>query len=155
MIMPRRGAPFKNIDIEQFEKLCGLQCTKAEIAAFFHVNHELISRWCRRTYGKEFKEVYEEKRGIGKVSLRRMQWRMAETHPNMAIFLGKNYLNQCDDPLKHQKSETTEDKLGKMLDALTDAIIVSTPEPKDDILDNPPDADGDDYEEDDGDDGEA
>ena len=153
--MPRRGAPYKKIDPEQFEKLCGLQCTKAEIAAFFHVNHECITRWCRRTYGKDFKEVYEEKRGIGKVSLRRTQWRLAETHPNMAIFLGKNYLDQHDDPSRYAKGESTEDKLGKMLDALTDAIVVNTPDVKDDVLDNPPDDDDYGYDEDDEDDGEA
>lgn len=145
--MARRGPKYSRIDQEQFEKLCGLQCTKEEIAAFFHVDKQTLGSWCRRTYGQDFKDVFDDKRGIGKVSLRRTQWRLAESHPNMAIFLGKNYLDQHDDPGRYAKGETTEDKLGRMLDALTDAIVVNTPDPKDDIQDDPPDdGDGEDGE---------
>lgn len=33
----------------------------------------------------------------GNVSLRRMQWKLAEKSPAMAIFLGKNFLGQRDE----------------------------------------------------------
>ena len=49
-----------------------------------------------RTYGRHYSVVYEEKRGIGKISLRRAQFRLAEKNAAMAIFLGKNYLGQRD-----------------------------------------------------------
>lgn len=42
-------------------------------------------------------EVFNEKSMRGNVSLRRMQWKLAEKSPAMAIFLGKNYLSQKDE----------------------------------------------------------
>lgn len=90
--MPRKV----EIDRDQFEKLCGLQCTEEEIADFFCTSADTIERWCKREYAKKFAEVFAEKRGVGRVSLRRMQWRLAERNAAMAIFLGKQYLNQKD-----------------------------------------------------------
>lgn len=40
--------------------------------------------------------TFAEKRKTGKISLRRMQWRLAEKNATMAIFLGKQYLGQRD-----------------------------------------------------------
>ncbi len=42
----------------------------------------------------EFREGWERGRGKGKVSLRRAQFKLAETNASMAIFLGKLYLGQ-------------------------------------------------------------
>lgn len=91
--MPR---PRKEIDQKQFENLCGLQCTKAEICAFFELTDKTLERWCKRTYKRGFSEVFREKRGLGKISLRRKQWHLADTSAPMAIFLGKQYLGQRD-----------------------------------------------------------
>ena len=63
--------PRKEIDKKQFENLCGLQCTKEEICAFFELTDKTLESWCKRTYDKGFSEVFREKRGIGKISLRR------------------------------------------------------------------------------------
>lgn len=94
--MARRGRPRKQIDEEQFEKLCALQCTEVEIASFFNCNIDTLSDWCVRQYGENFSEIAKKKRQIGKISLRRTQWKMAEKSPVMAIFLGKQYLDQSD-----------------------------------------------------------
>lgn len=91
--MPR---PRKEIDQKQFENLCGLQCTKEEICGFFCTTDKTLENWCRRTYKAGFSEVFKQKRGIGKISLRRSQWRLAEKNANMAIWLGKQYLDQKD-----------------------------------------------------------
>ena len=88
--------PFKEIDQEDFEKLCGLQCTVEEICGWFDVTDKTLYAWAERTYGRHYSEVYEEKRGIGRISLRRAQFRLAEKNATMAIFLGKNYLGQRD-----------------------------------------------------------
>lgn len=90
------GRPRKELDIKQFENLCGLQCTRDEICGWFDITDKTLNAWCKRTYGMPFSAVYEEKRGAGKISLRRMQWRLAERNASMAIFLGKQYLNQRD-----------------------------------------------------------
>ena len=41
--------PKKEIDQEQFEKLCGLQCTKEEVADWFDCSEDTIERWCKAT----------------------------------------------------------------------------------------------------------
>nr|DAN03345.1 MAG TPA: putative terminase small subunit [Caudoviricetes sp.] len=93
------GRPKKYIDKQLFEQLCGLQCTLEEMEAFFNCDHKTIARWCRETYeGRRFSQVFREKRQIGKISLRRKQLRLAERSAAMAIFLGKNYLGQKDEP---------------------------------------------------------
>lgn len=88
--------PQKELDTEQFEKLCALQCTEEEICGWFSITDKTLDAWCKRTYGRSYSEVYAEKRGLGKISLRRMQWHLAEKNASMAIFLGKNYLGQKD-----------------------------------------------------------
>lgn len=95
--MARTGRPRKKIDINQFEKLCGLQCTEEEIAAFFDCSVDTINNFCIREYKATFSEVFNKKRKIGKISLRRNQWKLSEKSPAMAIFLGKQYLGQTDD----------------------------------------------------------
>lgn len=88
--------PRIEIDKEQFEKLCGLQCTKQEIAGYFNCSEDTIEKWCKREYKENFTVVFSKKRVTGKISLRRSQFRMAETNPTMAIWLGKQYLGQTE-----------------------------------------------------------
>lgn len=92
----KMGRPQIEISKSEFEKLCGLQCTKEEIADFFECSDDTIERWCNRTYGETFAVVFRQKRSKGKISLRRKQWRLADKSTPMAIFLGKNYLGQTD-----------------------------------------------------------
>lgn len=84
------------IDKKQFENLCGLQCTYNEVCDFFDVDDKTLNSWCKSTYGTTFSEVFKVKRGKGQISLRRMQWKLAEKNASMAIFLGKQYLGQKD-----------------------------------------------------------
>lgn len=89
--------PKKKIDKEQFEKLCGLQCTIEEFCCYFDCDDETLSKWCKRTYNKSFSEIFKIKRGSGKISLRRKQFEVAMSgNPTMLIWLGRNYLNQTD-----------------------------------------------------------
>ena len=90
------GRPRIDIDKETFEKLCSIQCTKEEIAGFFRCSEDTIDRWCNREYKESFAVVFAQKRGMGRISLRRSQFRMAETNPTMAIWLGKQYLGQAE-----------------------------------------------------------
>lgn len=88
--------PRKEIDQTQFENLCGLQCTLEEICGWFDVTDKTLDGWCKRTYHASFSEVFRQKRGAGKISLRRSQWRLAKKNATMAIFLGKQFLGQRD-----------------------------------------------------------
>ena len=60
------GRPEKPIDKKTFEKLCGMQATEEEICGFFDVTDKTLAKWCRKTYGLKFSEVFRIKRGIGK-----------------------------------------------------------------------------------------
>ena len=88
--------PRKKIDKDYFEKLCSLQCTEEEIAAFFDCSVDTIENFCKREYKDRFTEVFKRKRDVGRISLRRTQWKLAEKSPTMAIFLGKQFLGQTD-----------------------------------------------------------
>lgn len=101
------------IDRKQFENLCGLQCTKEEIASFFDCSEDTIERWCKSEYKECFAVVFKQKRGVGKVSLRRSQFRMAQKNPTMAIWLGKQYLGQRDQQ-EVTISERTDETIKKM-----------------------------------------
>lgn len=94
------------IDQKQFENMCAIQCTRDEIASMFGVSYDTLLRWCKNTYdGKDFETVYKEKRQLGKASLRRTQWKLADKSVPMAIFLGKNMLGQTDSPSDEAKKE--------------------------------------------------
>ena len=93
----KMGRPRKEIKKEQFESMCAIQCTLDEICAVLGVTDVTLNTWCKETYeGRTFSEVFAEKRGLGKMSLRRSQFKLAEKSAAMAIFLGKNYLGQTD-----------------------------------------------------------
>lgn len=102
------GRPEKKIDKNAFEKLCHIQCTQEEIADFFECSTDTLRRFCKKEYKKRFCEVYKKKRVGGKISLRRIQFKHAEKNPSMAIWLGKQYLGQQDNPTENTTGE--EDK---------------------------------------------
>lgn len=116
--------PLKQIDQKQFESLCGLQCTKEEICGFFDATDKTLENWCKRTYKAGFSEVFRQKRGKGKISLRRNQWRLAEKNANMAIWLGKQYLGQRE-PDGGENSKTPESE-NNLLSAIMEAGEVNT-----------------------------
>lgn len=88
--------PRKEIDKREFEKLCGYQSTQQEICWWFGVTDKTLNSWCKRTYHMSFSEVFVQKRGLGLISLRRMQFQLAAKSAAMAIFLGKQHLGQRD-----------------------------------------------------------
>nr|DAI34058.1 MAG TPA: putative terminase small subunit [Caudoviricetes sp.] len=110
--------PRKEIDQKQFENLCGLQCTLEEICCWFDVCSDTLEAWCKRTYKRSFSEVFAQKRGAGKISLRRKQWQLAEKSASMAIWLGKQYLNQRDNV-----DVTVSDAKGIALDELEKMVM--------------------------------
>lgn len=100
--------PQIKIDQKQFEELCALQCTLDEIAGWFGCSADTIERWCRRTYNICFADVFAQKRGRGKISLRRAQFQLAQKNASMAIWLGKQWLGQTDKPDGSIDTEDTD-----------------------------------------------
>lgn len=90
------GAPRKEIDFRVLNNLCEIQCTGEEIAAVLDVDYDTMNARIKEKYGQSFSEYYASKKEKGKTSLRRKQWKLAETNAGMAIFLGKQILGQRD-----------------------------------------------------------
>lgn len=86
--MIKRGRPKVKIDLKEAEKLGGLQCTYAEAAAFMDIPEGTLKN------REDFTTVFKKGAEYGKTSLRRIQFKMAEKSPAMAIWLGKQYLGQ-------------------------------------------------------------
>lgn len=104
--MPRTGRPVKDYDKKSFVDLIGIGCGADEICWFFRdesgkpANIDTISRWCVREFGCTFQE-YRRQNGAMflKIQLRQNQIKLSKTSAVMAIFLGKNYLDQTDEPV--------------------------------------------------------
>ena len=86
----RTGRPKKNIDYEMVEKLASIMATQEGIASFLDISVRTLLR------DEHFCHIYKKGLEGGKMSLRRQQFKLSETNPTMAIWLGKQYLNQTD-----------------------------------------------------------
>jgi hypothetical protein len=86
--------PQAKIDPVELEKLCTMQCTDEEVAAFFGVSTRTIER---RRLQPRFAEVMGRARAKGRVSVRRSLFRLANNgNIAAAIFLSKNLLGYKD-----------------------------------------------------------
>ena len=91
------------IDSAELERLCAMQCTDEEIAAWFKVTTRTIER--RRTK-RAFAEVMDRGRTKGRISVRRMQMKLLEQgNATMGVWLGKNILGQVDE-VRHEVNGT-------------------------------------------------
>lgn len=89
--------PIITIDYEVVDKLCHIQCTGEEIASVLRIDYDTLQRAVKRDKKMSFTEYFKQKANGGKASLRRMQWKAAESgNTTMLIWLGKQMLNQSD-----------------------------------------------------------
>jgi hypothetical protein len=83
-----------NIDLEQVERLCAIQCTDEELASFFGVSPRTIER---RKSQPAFAEAMASGKAKGRLSLRRKLHELAaKGNVAAAIFLAKNLLGYKD-----------------------------------------------------------
>lgn len=94
--MAKLGRPLKPIDWKVFEDLCNIQCTPEEIASVCRVDRHTLYDRVVKEYEEDFPTVYKKFTENGKMSLRRIQMKLAQKNTAMAIWLGKQYLNQKD-----------------------------------------------------------
>jgi hypothetical protein len=88
------GRKSVQIDMAELEKLCALQCTHAELAAWFNVSTRTIEA---RRKQPQFYEAMERGKAKGRVSVRRAQMRLLEAgNATMGVWLGKQLLGQRD-----------------------------------------------------------
>ena len=104
--MGKRGPKIIEIDWDIFDKLCGIQCTLAELCAFFGCSEDTVERRVKEHSGLKFADYYTQKRKAGFVSLRRKQFETAmKGNVTMLIWLGKQWLNQVDKPITDETVE--------------------------------------------------
>jgi hypothetical protein len=86
--------PEAKIDLVELEKLCAMQCTDEETAAFLGVRARTLVR--RRKMAK-FSEIMDRAKAKGRISVRRSLFRLANNgNVAAAIFLSKNLLGYRD-----------------------------------------------------------
>jgi hypothetical protein len=115
--MAQRGTTAK-IDLAELEKLCGLQCTDEELAAWFNVTTRTIERKRKK---KSFAEVMARGKAKGRISVRRQQMKLLEAgNATMGVWLGKNILGQTDE-VHHQ------------IDGLRGCVSIFMPRPPEEL----------------------
>lgn len=111
------GRPRIEIDWDDFDKLCIIQCTLEEIALFFNCTQRTIENACKRDKKMGFFEYHTQKKAGGKISLRRKQYQTAMSgNVPLLIFLGKQYLDQSD-------KREIESKTGNPYEGITVQLI--------------------------------
>lgn len=112
----KAGRPQKEIDWGLFEELCGLHCTQIEIANILKIHIDTLRDRSQAHYGDEYSSVYKRYSDVGKLSLRRSQYKMAHTNTSMSIWLGKQFLGQRDHPIEdNTKTRTAFDEFNELM----------------------------------------
>jgi hypothetical protein len=95
--MAKNGRPRKEISLTELDKLCVLQCLEVEIAGFFDMTVDTLETRVKEMTGMGFSEYFAQKRGTGKIALRRRQMQAAlKGDRTMLVWLGKQYLDQAE-----------------------------------------------------------
>lgn len=114
------GRPRKEIDWEQFEKMCAWHCTQAEMAGIFRLTDDQFKVRVEEYYGEAYSEVYKRYSSNGKCSLRRNQFVLSETNASAAIWLGKQLLGQKDNQEVNPISEDTIKQFAAIMSQIND-----------------------------------
>lgn len=101
--MAYNGPVAHRINWDEFDKLVSFQCTQIEVAAFFDVSVDTLDRECRKHRGASLAEVWDKRKLLGKVRLRKAQFSIVESGgpgaATMAIWLDKK-INPDENPDK-------------------------------------------------------
>ena len=87
------GRKRARLDLRLIEALAKLHSSDSEISDVLNVSRSTITR---AKEDPQFQAVISRDRANARITLRRLQWRLAKHSAAMAIFLGKAYLNQTD-----------------------------------------------------------
>jgi uncharacterized protein YjhX (UPF0386 family) len=123
-----------NIRTKDIEKVARLQCTPREAAAFLGIRLHQFKSLLAKDEGVQ--RAWERGQMMGRVSLRRKQFRLAGSNASMAQFLGKQILGQRDIVTQEHTGdvglEIDASKLSqKERDAVRKALVKSSEPSKD------------------------
>jgi hypothetical protein len=92
--------PMTDKEFRQLVELIKIQCTRDEICEVLGMSDTTLTRRIaeRKIEGvTNFEALYKKHQGEGKASLRRGQWKAAQSgNPTMLVWLGKQVLGQKD-----------------------------------------------------------
>lgn len=92
------GRPLKEIDKELFEEICEYFEHKVWIAEALGVDEDTLHKWVLREYKMSFSQYLRQKKRLKDLEISKSQITLAKTNPTMAIWLGKQRLNQKENP---------------------------------------------------------
>ena len=99
---PKKGKPTKPMTDKDFERVTGMieiACTAEEIASVMGYSVDTLDRRLKERGFDNFADAYKRYSGLGKASLRRVQFQAAQGgNVTMMIWLGKQWLGQSDQP---------------------------------------------------------
>lgn len=101
-------------DVKQFEKLCGIMCTKSEVCSVMNLDPKTLDKLIADNFKETptWGEAFDYFSATGKASLRRAQFQLAlDGDKTMLIFLGKNYLGQSDQGAKPDTQAKPQKKM--------------------------------------------
>ena len=92
--------PMSEKEFKQLIELIKIQCTRDEVCEVLGMSDTTLTRRIaeRKIEGvTNFEALYKKHQGEGKASLRREQWKAAQSgNPTMLVWLGKQVLGQKD-----------------------------------------------------------
>ena len=102
---------------KQIDKMCAIFCTGEEIANIMGFSYDTLERRVKEKFKMSCAEYIKGKASIGKMSLRRMQYKNAEKgNATMQIWLGKQYLNQSDKQEIDDRRKTANQTVAEYMD---------------------------------------
>ncbi len=119
------GPKKKDIDWKVFEEACAIFCTQEEMEGLLGVQRDTLIRRVKEEYEEDYTTVYKRFSAPGKQSLRRHQMKLAKKNAAMAIWLGKNYLDQKDTQPELVVAEETNKRYLEVIHQLTQLQISS------------------------------
>ncbi len=102
----KMGRPRIELNWEEFEKLCEIQCTAEEIAGWFRCSVDTIERSVKRKFNQTFAEVKAQRQTKGQIACRRQLMQLVlKGHFGAIVWFGKNHCGMTEKV--EQKTELT------------------------------------------------
>lgn len=111
------GRPPQEINWGVFEELCQIQCTQSEIASVLRIHIDTLRDRAEAHYKESYSNIVKRHSEDGKCSLRRAQFKMAQSNTTMSIWLGKQYLDQKDE-VSHAVAPETAQHFANVMQSL-------------------------------------
>jgi hypothetical protein len=116
------GRPRKEIDRDMLTAIAHLQPTIEEIASALKISVNTFKSRLDET--PELKEILDQAKNTGKLSLRRMMWKNATSgNTTMQIWLSKQYLDMRDKQVVEQTIDFSKVNLSSLSDEQLDRLI--------------------------------